>query len=143
MNIDEYMPIINGKICFYINENGLLTIDENWHIPIIKLSILYYWERFSNAVGHVRLWKTLVNLKMADRLYFHVDGTPFNPPTGIKAIIDCEKEKEIIKYMRKNTVNWINIGFLCVLIFVIWHVAAQFLDFKTYLFLALTKDAIH
>lgn len=142
MELNEFLPILNNTTCFYVNKNGLITIDENWHLPLMQLTILYYWERFSKVVGQKKLWFVLGSLRKTDRLLFKADGTPYEPPDVLNDLIKSEREQKIVKDILAHSFSWTTfVVFVLVFIVVVWT-AYGLLNIKTYLRAAFTSDSI-
>lgn len=140
MNLNEFLPVINGSLAFYQNTNGLITIDDAWHLPVIQLTILYNWERFARVVGQEHLWRILTSFNKSDRLYFFANGLPYNPPSGLVTLVTSERQQLIIKHVKKHSINRVDIALVCVILMLVTQVTYIITNLKVHLRAALTKD---
>lgn len=143
MDLENYLPITNNALSFYINNAGLITLDDCWHLPLLQMTIVHYWDRFSKVVGHIQLWSILENMKKSDRLNFFTDGTPYNPPDSLVYLIKCEKEQQIISHISNHSYSLITIIFLGIIFLLIYNTTSSYIyKLKDYLQMALTKDVL-
>lgn len=120
MNLSDYIPVVNGAIKFHVNRYGLITLDDVWHLPVMRLALLHHWDRFSKVVGPQQLWSIFVNLGSSnnDHLFFHPDGSPYDPPTAFVKLVQHESEQTLVNhYLQQNTIDISTIVFIFVLLF--------------------------
>lgn len=97
MNLDEFLPVVNNSLNFFINKRGFITVDEYYHPIIFKLTIVHYWQRFIKVVGKRQLWSILKSFSDSDVFEFNENGTPHDQPSSILYIINREKEYKVFK----------------------------------------------
>lgn len=120
MDLKEYMPVINGSLKIYVNENGYLTIDKKYHDSVLKLALIHYWKRFSNIIGPERLWNIVSSISSSS-FYFNLDGTPVSPAPEIVNLIALEKRKKTIESISSFKYNILEIfGFILIVVVLVF-----------------------
>lgn len=142
MELADYLPVINGTLPIYLNQYGYFTVDEAWHVPILKLALLHHWDRFAKVVGRRQLWSIYTDINNKDRLYFNPDGTPWNAPMGVTRLVAREKELSVIRHLREHSIDWWAILLGVAIVVLLYQLKFVVANLKALLQRALTTDAL-
>lgn len=118
MNISKYIPILNNSITLYVNQNGYITIDTMYNQLVYKLTLLYYWDRFTKLVSEDVLWGMCKSVSNSELFLFKSNGTQVSPPESIKYLIRLENEQNIINqlYNHNNPISSLVIFVVCIIL---------------------------